>query len=298
MPLGEKSDLALARELGVAHQVVWQARTRRSIPAATAERRRRLHGVDWDSLRLGDRPDSVVAHEIGLSRRTVCAERLKRGIPPFVGLLLNQEGGPCRSIYEAMYDAWLHDREEPHEHEVHVEKLGCIADFRVAGVFVEIAAMTSFERYAARHERKRRAYRDAGIAVRWIDADEVVDLFDECSTPLRFRSERRCADCKRLTHDLVKAVCRTCYMRRWHAIGDGTASCRQCGRSFLKPRGQQGQRFCSRRCYWRSIEVVSVSWDDIDRRLSEKSISQVARDLGLKPNTLYMRLRRRNLSAT
>lgn len=297
VPLGEKSDLALARELGVAPQVVWQARTRRGIPAVNADARRQLQEIDWDALRLGQRPDSVIAREIGLSRRTVCAERRKRGIPAFIGMVLTQEGQTCRSICEAMYDAWLHDQPKAHEHEVRVEALDCIADFLVEDVLIEVIGMTAFDRYAERYESKRRAYREAGIAVQWVTADEVSALFDTCRIPLRFRFGRNCLDCNEPTHDLVKAHCRTCYMRRWHRTDRETRHCDSCGRVFAKPRGQPHQRFCSRGCYWRSLELLSVSWEELDRRLEEKSIRQVALDLGLKPSTLYMRLRRRSLRA-
>jgi hypothetical protein len=288
--LGQVPDTVLARELGVTPQVVQRARVRRSIPRFRNAAALQALEVDWEALDLGGRPDATVAREMGISRRQVCAERRKRGIAPFVGLVLTQEGSPCRSIYEAMYDACLHDRGTEHEHEAHVPGLTYLADFRVGDEFVEIVGMLTFRRYEQRHELKRRAYAAAGIAVSWVFPPEVEFLFASCAIPLRFRSLRRCADCGIDTNDLVKTVCRPCYMRRWHASSAGR-DCRQCGRRFFD---REEQRFCSRRCYWKSLELNWPDWPELDRRLAEKPASQVAHDLGVKPSTLYMRLRRRN----
>lgn len=226
-----------------------------------------------------------------MSRREVCQKRRNRAIPPFVGLVLTQEGDPCRSIYEAMFDAWLHERQEPHEHEARVPGLRFIADFKLAAEYVEIVGMAAFRRYGAKHAAKRRAYEEASVPVRWIYPAEVERLYAGCALPLRFRSERRCEDCGRATHDLVKGACRLCYMRRWRAEGTYNRTCAECGRSFESRR--RDQRYCCRACYWRSLELEWPDWDELDRRLSEKPASQVAIDIGVKPTALYMRLRRR-----
>jgi hypothetical protein len=146
MPLGRVPDTVLARELGVSSQVVHKARTRRQISKFETPERLRCSSIDWDLVDLGERPDSAIAREFGVSRRSVCTERRLRGIPAFVGLLLLQEGEPCRSIYEAMYDAWLHSEQIAHEHEVPIAGLPYIADFRVAGEYIEIAGMIRFPR--------------------------------------------------------------------------------------------------------------------------------------------------------
>jgi hypothetical protein len=224
----------------------------------------------------------------------VCAERLKRKIPPFVGLVLTQEGLPCRSIYEAMYDAWLHDQDLPHEHEVRVPGMRFVADFRVEDEFVEVAGMIAFGRYRAKYERKRRAYEEAAIKVRWLSCLEVERLYADCGTAVRFRSERRCLACGKATHDLVKAVCRPCYMKLWHVNEGQPRICRHCGLEF---RGH-GRVFCSLSCYWASLELDWPSWEELDRRLGAKPIRQVAIDLGVRPSTLYMRIRRRRLRAS
>lgn len=291
--LGTVTDTVIAAELGVAPQVVQRTRARRSSPSFYSAQALRTDDVDWDSVGLGERPDSVIAREVGVSRRKVCAKRLKRRIPPFVGLVLTQEGSPCRSIYEAMYDAWLHNENMAHAHEVSVPGTRFIADFLVGDEFVEIAGMLAFTRYRAKYERKRRTYRDAQIAVRWLSSQDVERLYAECPIPLRFRSERVCLDCGKATHDLVKAVCRPCYMKRWHLDEAAPRTCRNCRREF----NRQGNVFCSRPCYWASLELEWPSWEELERLLSEKPIRQVALDLGVRPSTLYMRLRRRRLRA-
>jgi hypothetical protein len=290
VPLGQLPDTALARELGVAPQVVWTARTRRAIPPHSTAQARRAQDVDWEHVGLGKRPDRVIAVELSIDRRRVCYERSKRRIPAFVGLVLTQEGEACRSVYEAMWDAVLHDLHIPHEHEVPVPGLPFIADFRVANVFHEVAGMTDFPRYRVKHERKREAYERAFVQVRWLSADEVAAAYRVCSVPLCFRSARRCRDCGKQTSDLVKQVCRRCYMRRWHRSVSASQTCAHCG---VPIHVRDARRFCSRGCYWKSLELEWPSWEEIDQRLAEKPIRQVAIDLGVKPNALYMRLRRR-----
>jgi hypothetical protein len=221
----------------------------------------------------------------------VCAERLSRCIPAFIGLVLLQEGEPCRSIYEAMYDACLHDEQTPHEHEVRVEALPYIADFRVGGQYVEIVGMAGFGRYRRKHAAKRRAYETDSVPVTWLYPVEVKALYADCGLPLRFRLTRRCDDCGEETHDLVKTVCRRCYMRRWHSAAATVRRCAQCGSEF---RGHDPQRFCSHRCYSKSLELAWPDWEELDRRLAVKPIRQVAFDLGVQPSALYMRLRRRH----
>lgn len=179
VPLGQKPDTVLARELGVTNQVVWEARSRRGIARFGGARTQ----IDWSSLPLGEQPDRAVARQVGVSRRTVAYHRARLGIGPFVGLVLTQEGQPCRSVYEATYDACLHEAERPHEHEVHVPGLPYIADFLVDHTFVELAAMTGFERYAAKHQQKRLAYRKHRIHVQWLTASDVTAMYMQATYP-------------------------------------------------------------------------------------------------------------------
>jgi hypothetical protein len=263
---------------------------RRGIPPFSTAETRRASTIEWESVDLGQRPDSIIAHELGVGRRKVCYERRKRHLPAFVGLVLSQEGEPCRSIYEAMYDAWLHDSLKAHEHEVRIPRLPLIADFWVDGEYIEIVGMTGFRRYREKHEAKRWAYEAARLPVQWLYPSDVEALFATCSLQLRFRSERTCADCGRQTHDLVKGVCRVCYMPRWRKARPALLTCPQCGNEFAT---REPRRFCSRSCYWSSLELEWPAWDELERRVAEKPIRQVAVDLGVRPGTLYMRLSRR-----
>jgi hypothetical protein len=290
--LGSVPDTTIARQLGVAAQVVWKARSRRGIPRFRAPEHAQRSAIDWDQVDLGERPDSVVARDLGVTRRHVCAERLRRRIPAFVGLVLTQEGNPCRSIYEAMYDAWLHAQSTPHEHEVRVPQLPYIADFYVASEYIEVVGMGRFGRYAKKHEAKRRAYEATSLPVQWLYPADVEALFADCHVALRYRTRRLCEDCGKETHDLVKGVCRRCYMPRWRRATDDVRSCEQCNRDFIT---REPRRFCSHSCYAKSLELCWPDWDELERRIAEKPIRQVAFDLGVRPGTLSMRIRRKRL---
>ncbi len=190
-----------------------------------------------------------------------------------------------------MYDAWLHGEQVPHEHEVRVANLPYIADFRVGTEYVEIVGMAGFARYRRKLEAKRRAYAGAAVSMRWLYPADVETLYAGCAVQLNFRATRCCTDCGKPAYDLVKGVCRgACYMRRWHAAAAEARKCPQCGCTF---NGHDPQRFCSHACYAKSLELAWPDWDELDRRLAEKPIRQVALDLGIEPNTLYMRLSRR-----
>jgi len=80
--LGAIPDTTLAREMGVAPQVVWKARVRRGIPRFRSAAETHAARVDWSSVDLGRRPDAAIARECGVTRRRVCYERSKRGIRP------------------------------------------------------------------------------------------------------------------------------------------------------------------------------------------------------------------------
>ena len=259
------------------------------LPETPAQKRLR---EAWVGKGLGGVPDSVIAEREGVPRRTVCAIRRNLGIQAFRGTILTQEGKPTRSIYEAKYDAWLHWRGVGHEHEVPVPGLPYIADFRVGGVFIEIAGMEGFGRYDAKLKRKQEAYLNFGIRVSWLTRDLVDRLFQDCPVPLRFR-ERTCSHCGKAIHDLVNGMCRQCNRKSWGMRNAVRKTCEQCGKAFNSPAGQSNQRFCSRPCYWESLEGAWPSWDELDARLQGKSIRQVALELGVKPPTLYKRLRRR-----
>lgn len=102
--------------------------------------------INWDLVGLGSKPDAVIARELNVPRRKVCTERNNRSIKPFIGRILTQEGLAVRSIYEAMYDAVLHQQNISHLHEVPVPSTNFQADFKIGDTFIEIAGMLNFSR--------------------------------------------------------------------------------------------------------------------------------------------------------
>lgn len=252
-----------------------------------------MKGRDWSAAPLGQKPDSVLAVEFGCSVPTIRAARQRLGIPAFIGLILTQEGVPTRSLYEAKYDAWLHWKGLDHRHEVPVPGLPYIADFEVSGrVFVEIAGMARLPRYAAKMAAKQADYERFNVPVTWLTPEMVDRMFQECPVPLKFR-DRQCTDCGVSTHDLVQGACRPCHRKRWGQENANEASCANCGDRFQRNGGSPNQQFCSHDCYAKSLELAWPSWEEIDARLETTSVHALAGELGVKPSTLYMRLRRR-----
>src|SRR5439155_9168827 len=103
---------------------------------------------------------------------------------------------------------------------------------------------------------------------------EVETLYAECPIRINIRPERVCGDCGKRTHDLVKGVCRLCYMHRWHRSGPSTITCAQCGK-VVAPSRSRSQKFCSHRCYAESLELEWPDWEQIDQQIGTKSIRQV-----------------------
>ena len=245
----------------------------------------------WDSLPLGQMPDSVLALTYGLDRRIVCCERNKRKIPVFKGYLLIQEGDNCRSLLEAMYDAYLHDKNITHNHEVRVTGTPYIADFYIGGSYIEIAGMTHYIRYREKLTKKKQVYQDLNISVTWIEPDSIKPLFEACATSLKVAPTRICKGCGANTYDIIKGYCReNCYMKYWRTKGIAKV-CLTCGKTFTSNKGAN-RLFCSHVCYSKNLEIGWPSWDDLENRLREKSIRQVAFDLDIKPSSLYMHIRR------
>lgn len=77
--MGKKTDLQIAREVGVSHVTV--ARIRK---AAGVAKGRREPKYQWDvhDMELGTKPDREIAREIGCSQRAVWERRKKLGVPP------------------------------------------------------------------------------------------------------------------------------------------------------------------------------------------------------------------------
>lgn len=243
---------------------------------------------NWDSVGLGKEPDSAIAARLGVPRRTVCKERNRRNIPKFGGLYLLQEGDPCRSIYEVMYDAYLHSQDIDHEHEVPIGSM--IADFKVGNEYREIAGMLGFAKYAQRHQKKVQQYVQLGVSVVWLKIEDIERLYKDCGTTIKFCSERKCRDCNKQTIDLVKAVCRNCYMKRWHT-GEPNATCPTCKNKFY---AEDSDKFCSHECYSKSL--CSTEWPilaDLEKMLLSTSRRDIAARLGVSRGALDQHLHRK-----
>lgn len=261
--LGQRLDREIAAEYGVGTTAVANARIRRRIAPYGPSPVRVT--VDWDTVGLGRRPDRAIAIELGVSRERVGGERRSRGISAFVGYILTQEGFPCRSIWEAMYDAYLHARREEHLHEVRVPGLRYVADFRMeSGTYVEILGMLGGRDYTERFLKKHRAYDAIALPITYVEPGSVQYLYSQYPLPLKFR-ERRCVTCGRDNHDLVRGMCRNpCYMDWWRSqkyAAEAARTCTQCGRSYRS----SGEKFCSHDCYAASLARYPwPSWEELD----------------------------------
>ena len=86
-PLGQMTDAALARRLGVCRRAVEKARTRRGIARFIRPRKPRTQGLftqtDWSMWPLGGMFDSQLARLVGVSQAAVWSARERKGIPPY-----------------------------------------------------------------------------------------------------------------------------------------------------------------------------------------------------------------------
>ena len=247
--------------------------------------------IDWESIPLGEGPDSLFATELGVAISTVRRRRIKLGISPFAGLLLTQEGVPCRSRYEGMYDSYLHWKNIYHEHEVKVESLPYRADFKTQDGYIEIAGMMSYKKYALKYETKRAAYKKANIAVKWLFTDDVEALYKDCPIKIKLCTGRICFKCGKEEYDLALGLCSCCYMTVWREKTGQNTTCVLCSTNFKKVKSSK-QRFCSYSCYWRSRRLDWPSWKWLLEEMEGKSIRQIAFGLKIKPGALYMHIRR------
>ncbi len=207
--------------------------------------------------------------------------------------LVTQEGLPCRSLLEAKIDAVFHWKGTAHEHEVNVPGLPYRADFKMAdGSYVEVAGMMNFQRYHQKLDKKMGDYQKHGITVRYLFDSDVHRMWEGCPLPI-IAVERKCLDCGLVTIDLSSGRCRPCSRRKWGIDNATEEICTQCQKTWLRKGGSENAKFCSRRCYWKSLEHPWPSWEELDKELTTKSVAQVARDLGVKANALHQRLYRR-----
>jgi hypothetical protein len=79
IPLGQKPDADIARELGCSNQLVWENRRLRGIESFTVKRPKEF----WDEQPLGKVSDEMLALMLDCTVNSVRAARLKRDIPPY-----------------------------------------------------------------------------------------------------------------------------------------------------------------------------------------------------------------------
>jgi hypothetical protein len=243
-------------------------------------------------------PDSRLAELSGINRRRLCYMRNARNVPAFIGHILSQEGLKLRSILEAKLDAFFHWKNIGHRHEVEIPGSTYIADFQLtSGTFVEVVGMLRYEKYARKFDAKYKFYDSIAAPVHYYVAAAVEYTWAGCPLELRF-AKRICSSCGNDDHDQVNGMCRLCYMKAWHLKETTTRKCGYCAALFEKQK-KAPSSFCSRKCYWASMELNWPSWDEIDRMLLTNSVSDTAKSIGVKTPTLYKRLRnRRNRQGT
>jgi hypothetical protein len=85
LPLGQKPDAEIAREIGCSGPTVSKARKRLGIPAfgVAATRKTGKKGTDWDEQPLGQMPDAELARRLGVDHTTVTGARRRRGIKAY-----------------------------------------------------------------------------------------------------------------------------------------------------------------------------------------------------------------------
>jgi hypothetical protein len=248
--------------------------------------------VKWKKFPLGKKPDSVISKMTGMSVRSICQIRKKLKIPAFRGLTLTKEGLSCRSIYEAMYDCYLHENNLKHEHEKIVPNTRCICDFVVNGEYVEIAGMMGFPKYDKRMVRKKEDYKRINLSVTWLDIDDVEKLYKTCKTKIKFIINRKCSMCGKKTHAIVQRVCRTCYMKKWHKKPKIESKCDYCGKLFF---AGEKKKYCCRQCYWNSLKFDWPSDEVIKEKLQIISANKFSKELGVTISGLRKYMKQRNI---
>jgi hypothetical protein len=247
--------------------------------------------INWDTVPLGTKPDDAIARELNVTRRQVCTERNKRSIQPFIGRILSQEGLGLRSIYEAMYDAVLHEKGIEHLHEVPVPNTNFQSDFKINDTFVEIAGMLNYSKYKEKFLKKKAAYEQLGVNVVWLEIEKLEILFSNCNLSLNFRKNTGCKLCGSQSLQLVKSICNKCYCKTWKQATDRqTSLCGFCQKQY--PQYSPDSKFCSRECYWNSMKLDLPSIDWLERAIAAKGLTEVAAELGVDYYTLHKRLYR------
>lgn len=241
--------------------------------------------------RLGLAPDSEIAFEFNVSSGAVKKTRAKLGISSFCGLLLTQEGYPCRSLLEAKYDAWLHHTGIEHLHQTKVPGSRFIADYLIDGVYHEVTGMIGYDKYDIALAKKKSAYTTLAVPVVYITADTVDWFFADCPVKIRLDPKRECRKCGTKLYDIPNGMCRRCNRIEWGKINATEHSCAQCGKSFMRDAGSFSKR-CSRSCYYDSLKKDMPSAQELIEIWDTRSINGLANEIGVRPGSLYQRIYR------
>jgi len=251
VPLGAKSDSAIARELGVTPGAVRKARIKigtrlttmaerwegtgvgsvsdqdvadaRGVSRSTVSRIRRslgMHGpqtVNWDEQPLGQVPDAVLARLHGVDPSVVGSARRRRGIPRGDLQWVTTEGEPA-TYPEACIDLWFHEHQIPHQFQQRVGTF--VADWVLQDEVVEYAGLVEHKvlgsAYREKIDRKRDYYGSLGFRVRFIRPHEL-ESFMPVGTPTFVARGRECASCgtsfTQQHRQHAKGLCRRCYRR-------------------------------------------------------------------------------------
>lgn len=239
--------------------------------------------LEWKDIPLGKVPDSEISRKTNLARRIICRIRNRLKIPRFKGLILTQEGLPCRSIYESMFDCYLHWKKIKHEHEVRAAGLPYIADFKIAGKLFEIFGMSGFYKYDKRKNKKIKAYKENGIRFRSIPIKTIEKLYNICPVKTVYNVSRKCSICGKETYRIIKNICHKCYMNAYHKKPITESRCITCNK---KINSDSIKKYCSHSCYWESLKSKGFPSDEQLLEMSKKySLRKIAKILGTPRET-------------
>lgn len=244
----------------------------------------------YENVPFGKKPDPAVAIDLNMDRRKVCYIRRYLGIPAFKGLIITQEGLPCRSIYEAMFDCYLHWKRIKHEHEVNVDLLPYVADFKISNKYFEIFGMFGFKKYEDRKNEKIKAYKENNIFYKSISITTIEKLYKICPVKVIFNIERKCQVCGKETYNIIKNLCKNCYMKSYHRSAIIISTCKICKEPI---QGDYKKEYCGYECYWESLRTNKLPPDnELLEILKNKSIRKLGKELGVSPSSISSRAKR------
>ena len=287
--LGTKTDKLIAKELGINSYTVFRKRKELNIPSFYSTTINPFTKEELIAKGLGQKPDQELAQELNVLRATLSSWRRKWGIESFKGFIFLQEEIPCRSIYEAKFDAYLHWKNIPHKHEVKIKELPYIPDFQIDDYYVEVACMRGYGPYDKRMKMKQEEYIKYNLDVKWLNCENVNNLFKFCDVELKFR-KRVCQNCGQQITEKGKfsaVLCRICYKKKMYWSHKIKNKCSYCQKIFY--RGTK-RKFCSRLCFSKDLEKEWPTLKYIEEALKIKSKTQIAKEIGVSRSGLRKHL--------